>query len=138
MPEDLSPPTGKLRVKITSPLSPVIEVVADSISLPAVQGERLIIPDMAPLFCQLNQGYVVINRPDHSPLTYIISKGVAEIRRDICSVMAWGIRPDEINPVKIQRLLSDAESALPTMISLMARQEMQSRIDFYRLLLSYK
>ena len=136
MPEDLNPPAGQLRVKITSPLSPVVDVTADSVSLPAVQGERLIIPQMAPLFCQLNQGRLTINRTDHPPMTYIISKGVAEIRRDICSVMAWGIRPDEVNPVKIQRLLADAEGALPTLVSPMAKQEMQSRIDFYRLLLS--
>ena len=136
MPEELDPPEGQLRVKITSPLSPVVEVIADSVSLPAIQGERLIIPQMAPLFCQLNQGRVTINRSGHPSMTYIVSKGVAEIRRNICSIMAWGIRPDEINPVKIQRLLADAEGALPILVSPMSKQEMQSRIDFYHLLLS--
>lgn len=136
MPEDLSPPAGRLRLKMTCPLSPVTDIIADSILIPAVQGARLILPGMAPLFCQLNQGQIIIHRTGHPPMTYLISRGVAEVRRDICAVMAWGMRQDEVNPNKIQSLLTDAETALPTLISALARRELQTRIDFYRHLLA--
>jgi len=137
MAEDLDPPTGKIRLKITCPLSPVTELIANCVDIPALQGVRRIIPGQAPLFCRLNAGKVVIYSDNHSPITYVISRGVAEVRRDICAIMAWAIRPEEVHPVKVQALLEDASNALPHMSSKVARQELQNRIDFYRSLLPH-
>ena len=109
MAEDLSPTPGKLRVKITCPISPVLDIEADSVQIPALQGERVILPGRMPLFCILNQGKVVIYREGHPPLTYLISKGICEVRRDICAVMAWSMRLDEVNMDKIKSLLNEAE-----------------------------
>lgn len=137
MAEDLSPTEGKLRVKITCPISPVLDIEADSVQIPALQGERLIIPNRMPLFCILNQGKVVIHREGHPKMTYLISDGVCEVRRDICAIMAWGMRADEINPEKIKGLLDEAEKVLPSINSRYAEREIRNRIFYYQMLLAY-
>jgi F0F1-type ATP synthase epsilon subunit len=136
MAEDLSPTPGKLRVKITCPISSVIDVEADFVQIPALQGERVILPNRTPLFCVLNQGKVIIHREGHAPMVYLISKGVCEVRRDICAVMAWGMRPDEINPKKLQRLWDEASQVLPSIRSRYAEREIQNRISYYKMLLA--
>ena len=137
MAEDLSPTAGKLRVKITCPISPVTDMEADSVQIPAIQGEQVILPERMPLFCILNQGEVVINRDGHPPLTYLISKGICEVRRDICAIMAWGMRLEEINTDKINLLLNEAEKVLPSIKSRYAEREIQNRIAYYKMLLAY-
>ena len=136
MAEDLSPTEGKLRIKITCPISPVLDIEADSVQIPALQGERLIIPSRMPLFCILNQGKVVIHREGRPKMTYLISKGVCEVRRDFCAIMAWGMRIDEVNPEKIKGLLNEAETILPAINSRYGRREIQVRIDYYKMLLN--
>ena len=136
MAEDLSPTPGKLKVKITCPISRVVEMEADFVQIPALQGERIILPDRMPLFCVLNQGKVIIHREGHAPMVYLISKGVCEVRRDICAVMAWGMRVDEIHPDKIQNLLNEANQVLPTIRSRYAEREIQNRIAYYEMLLA--
>ena len=136
MAEDADPSPGKIRVKITCPLSPVVDIEVQSVLVPALQGPRLILLNRAPLFCQLSLGEVILYRDNHPPLTYLVSRGVCEVRRNICAIMAWGLRPDEIHPDKIQTLLHEAESALPTLISPTAQHELQTRIDFYHYLLT--
>lgn len=135
MAEDLDPPSGQIRLKITCPLSPVTELIVDSVDIPAIQGIRRIIPGQAPLLCRLNAGQIIIHRANHPDMIYIISCGVAEVRRDICSIMAWAIRPDEVRPGKVQTLLEDATAALPHISSKSAKRELQNRINFYRSLL---
>ena len=135
MAEDLSPTPGKLRVKITCPISLVVDMEADFVQIPALQGERIILPNRMPLFCVLNQGEVIIHREGHAPMVYLISKGVCEVRRDICAVMAWGMRQDEINPEKLQRLLDEAKQVLPSIRSRYAEREIKNRITYYEMLL---
>lgn len=137
MAEDLSPTEGKLRIKITCPISPVLDIEADSVQIPALQGERLIIPSRMPLFCILNQGKVVVHREGHPKMTYLISKGVCEVRRDICAIMAWGMRIDEINPERINELMYEAEKVLPSINSRYGEREIQNRVSYYKMLLDY-
>lgn len=138
MAEDLSPTEGKLRVKITCPISPVLDIEADSAQIPALEGERVILPNRMPLFCLLNQGKVIIHRDGHPQMTYLISKGVCEVRRDICAVMAWAMRADEINPERIKELMLEAEKVLPSINSRYAKREIQMRLDYYKMLLQYE
>ncbi len=137
MAEDLSPTAGKLRVKITCPISSVLDIEADSVQIPALEGERVILPNRMPLFCILNQGEIVIHRNGHPQMTYLISKGVCEVRRDICAVMAWGMRIDEINPERIKELMYEAEKVLPSINSRYGEREIQNRISYYKMLLAY-
>ena len=137
MAEDLSPSAGKLRVKITCPISPVLDMEADFVQIPALEGERVILPSRMPLFCMLNQGKVVIYREGHPKMTYLISKGVCEVRRDICAIMAWGMRVDEIRENRIKELMAEAEKVLPTINSRYGEREIQNRVLYYKMLLAY-
>lgn len=135
MPEDIGPAAGKIRLKITCPVSVIADMEVDSVQIPAMVGARLIISKQAPLICALNAGRLMACSDGKEPITYLISKGICEVRRDICAVMAWGIRSDQIDEKLYRRLLADAEGLLPLLVSGSARRELQNRVEFYQLVL---
>ena len=135
MPEDLSPSAGKIRVKITSPLSPVADLEADSVEIPTPGGRRLMMPKTAPLFCLVKAGEVIIHQENKSPVMYRVSSGVCEMRRGICAIMAWGAETDKFDRKKAEVLLAEAEQALPNFGIGEAGREIRDRISFYRLIL---
>ncbi|MBQ7412794.1 MAG: hypothetical protein IJV07_00765 [Alphaproteobacteria bacterium] len=135
MPEDIGPAAGKIRLKITCPVSVVADMEVSSVQIPALLGTRLVIPKQAPFICALNAGQLVAYSDGEEPISYLISKGICEVRRDICAVMAWGIRSDQIDENLYRRLLADAEGLLPLLVSGSARRELQNRVEFYQLVL---
>ena len=135
MPEDLGPSAGKIRVKITSPLSPIADLEADSVEIPTPQGSRLMLPKTAPTFCLIKAGKVIIRQALKNTAVYLVSAGVCEMRRGICAIMAWGVAAEKINPDRVKVLLKEAEQALPGFGSGKAGQEIQDRISFYHLIL---
>ena len=137
MPEDIGPAAGKIRLKITCPMSMVADIEVSSVQVPATLGTRLIIPGMAPLICALDAGPMIAYFSEQQAMTYLVSRGICEVRRDICSVMAWGVRTDQIDKTLYHRLLTDAEELLPLLVSGSARRELQNRIEFYHLVLDY-
>lgn len=132
MAEESNPETGKIRVKITCPLFPVVEMEVDSVEIPAWEGTRTIVPNQAPLFCMLHEGRVVIYQEEHLPIVYLISRGICEVRRDICSILAWGGRADRISREQIENQLTEAELMSKKVMSGTARREVFSRIDFFK------
>lgn len=132
MVEESDPSPGKVRLKITCPLYPIVEVEADAVELPAWDGTRTIIPGQAPLFCALHEGRMVIYQEDHPPVIYLISRGVCEVRRNICSVLAWGGRADHISGDQIKKQLTEAENMSKRVMSGTGRREVFSRIDFFK------
>ena len=136
MPEDQGPSPGYLRVKITSPIHMVADMEAESVCIPALQGSCLILPNRAPLFCLLNMGNVLVRQTDGTEVIYYVSRGVCEVRRDICAIMGWAVRADEINWDDVRERLQTAETYLAAMVAPAARQELSDRIAFYRLLLT--
>ena len=103
------PTQGKIKFKIISPLAPVVETEVDKVLLPLASGPSLILPRHAPLLAALKCGKVIttINGQD---TTYFISSGIAEIRRDICALCAWGIKESDINPAEIRTRLDTLKS----------------------------
>ena len=130
MAEDLAPSPGKIRVKITCPTTVIADVEGDSVEVAASLGKRLILPKMAPLFFLLKEGKVIVKRKDKSDLVYLISKGVCEVRRDICAVMAWGILERDVQKEQFETLLDDTEKAYQKLSSSVAKQEIKKRMDF--------
>ena len=135
MPEDLSPSAGKIRVKITSPLSPVVDLEADSVEIPTPGGRRLMMPKTAPLFCLVKAGKIIIHQENKSPVMYRVSSGVCEVRRGICAIMAWAEEKTSIRPDKIRAELARGEKVLATLPVGKASEAIQNRLDFYRFIL---
>ncbi len=129
-----SPENGKIRVKLITPLFESYVVEADSVLLPALDGDILLLPERAPIFLSLRPGRMIVYNKDKEPIKFLVSSGVCEFRRNLCPVMAWGGLEDKINPEKIKKQLDVALKALPTIPSL-AKSEALSRIDFFKMVL---
>ena len=136
MPEDLGPSVGKIRVKISSPLSPVADLEADSVEIPTPNGRRLMMPRTAPMFCLIKAGKVIIHQASTDPITYQVSDGICEMRRGICAIMAWGTQAEKFNREKIKILLAEAEQVMLNFGSGESGREIRERIAFYRLILN--
>ncbi|MDR2902552.1 MAG: hypothetical protein LBU87_05555 [Lactobacillales bacterium] len=130
-----APEEGKIRIKLISPLFPVTELEANSVLLPGAVADILILPDRAPLFISLRAGRMVAYLDGKEPVVFLISAGVAEVRRNICPVLAWGGRMDKIDPHFIAKHLEKAQEAMTHLRYSLEKSEMQSRIDFFKFVL---
>ncbi len=133
-PPEEAPKNGKIRVKLITPLFEATVIEADKVLLPALDGDILILPDRAPIFFSLRPGRMIVYNQGEEPVSFLISSGVCEVRRNLCPVMAWGGREDKINPIKIKEQLDAALKALPASDSI-AKTEALSRINFFNMVL---
>ena len=133
MPETLKI-EGKMNVHIISPTHTVLDNVADKILLPTENGHLMILKNRAPLFISTKAGLMWVYNAGQKPKAYYISNGVAEIRRDICSVLAWGVEADKIDKVQIHERRLDLENELTKFHSEAQREQAQQRIDFFKML----
>ena len=106
---EAGPQKGKIKFKIISPLAPVVETEVDQVLLPLTSGPALILPRHAPLFSAVKVGEIIITNAGQEE-TYFVSSGIAEIRRDICAVCAWGIKASDINPNEIRQRLESLQN----------------------------
>ena len=103
------PTKGKIKFKIISPLAPVVETEVDKVLLPLTAGPTLILPRHAPLLAALKCGKVITTTAGQDT-TYFISSGIAEVRRDICALCAWGIAEKDVKPAEIRQRLDTLKS----------------------------
>ena len=103
------PTKGKIKFKIISPLAPVVETEVDKVLLPLTSGPTLILPRHAPLLAALKTGKVITTTLGQDT-TYFISSGIAEVRRDICALCAWGIAQKDIKQDEIRTRLDTLKS----------------------------
>ena len=133
MPETLKI-DGKMNVHIISPTRTLLDGVADKILLPTVTGYMMILKNRAPLFISTNAGLMWVYNEGQKAEAYYISGGIAEIRRNICSVLAWGEKADRIDKVKIHQRRLDLEEDLKKIHSRVEKRLLQERIDFLKML----
>ncbi len=133
MPETLKV-DGKINVHIISPTKTVLDDVADKVLLPTPKGDILILPNRAPLFIQTCDGVMWVYNVGKRPQAYYISGGIAEIRRNICSVLAWGVRADEIDKADIHERRLALQEELKKIHSPTQLKLAQERIDFLKTL----
>ena len=133
MPETLKV-DGKMNVHIISPTKSVLDDVADKILLPTVNGNMMILKDRAPLFVGITSGLMWVYNEGKKPIPYYISGGVAEIRRNICSVLGWGVKADEINKEKLHAWRLNLETELPKIHSASLKKQAQERLEFLKML----
>ena len=136
MAEDKGPSAGKIRVKITCPLFPVADVEADRVLIPAGQGDFLVMPRKAPAFYLINAGKVIIQSAGMPDKIYWVSRGVCEVRRDICAIMAWAEEKTSVRPDVLRAELERGEAALGSVPAGRASEALQNRLDFYRFILA--
>lgn len=129
---EAAPPKGKIRVKLICPLFEVATMEADSVLLPATEGDILILPERAPIFFTLTAGRMIVYNKGQKPVSFLISSGICEVRRNLCPVLAWGGYEDKIEPEKIAQQLKKAEEALGGYTSDLGKAEVASRIDFFK------
>lgn len=127
-----APPKGKIRVKLICPLFEVANIEADSVLLPASEGDILILPDRAPIFLTLTAGRMIVYNKGEKPVSFLVSSGICEIRRNLCPVLAWGGYEDKIDAEKIAQQLKKAEEALSGYNTDLGKAEAASRIDFFK------
>ena len=71
-----SPANGKIRVKLITPLFESHIVEADSVLLPALDGDILILPDRAPIFFSLRPGRMIVYNNGEEPIKFLISSSL--------------------------------------------------------------
>ena len=130
-----APENGKIRVRLICPLYKVAEMEADSVLLPAEEGDILLLPERAPIFFNLKPGRMIVYNKGEKPISFLVSSGICEFRRNLCPVLAWGGYEDKIDASKIAKQLKNAESVLAGYRSEIGKHEVISRIDFFKTIL---
>ena len=133
MPETLKI-DGKMNIHIISPTHTVLDGVADKLLLPTINGNLMVLKSRAPLFVSTCPGLMWVYNEGQKPEAYYISGGIAEIRRDICSVLAWSIKADKIDKIKIHERRLGLEEDLKKVHSKVQQRQVQERIDFFKML----
>ena len=133
MPEHLKI-DGKLNIHIFCQTHTVFDGVADKVLLPAVGGNMMILRDRAPLFTSLDAGVLWVYNKGFNPVAFYIHEGVAEIRRNICSVLAWGIEAGLAN----EKWIAEQKQQLTEKIAKahldIQKDELQKQMDFLHML----
>ena len=128
-----SPDIHHVRVKIISPEKTVLVVEVDKVLLPCSNGDMMILPRHAPCFCSIKAGKLVLyDKGQIIPM--IVSDGVAEIRRNICAVLAWGILCENIKRPEVEAELAATEKLLKTVHTSNKQEEVLKRVQFLNLL----
>lgn len=131
-----APENGKIKVRLICPLFEIMTVEADKVLLPGAAGDILILPERAPIFVHLKAGRMIIYNEGQAPISYFVSAGICEVRRNLCPVLAWGIREDKVKPEKIAAQLAESEAVLGALNSEMAKHEVVARIELFKTILT--
>lgn len=129
MPETLKI-EGKMNFHLISPRKVILDAVADKVLLPTPNGPRMILKNAAPIFLKIAVGSLWIKEDGKKPLCYIVSEGCAEIRRNICSVLAWAVPFDEIDRTYFKEMFSQTEKEEQKMTSDYGKKQIQSYKEF--------
>ena len=130
-----APENGKIRVKLICPLYTVAVLEADSVLIPALDGDIVILPDRAPLFFSLRAGRMIVYNKGEKPVSFLVSGGICEVRRNLCPVLAWGGYEERIDVEEIAQRLKKAQKVLAGYHSDFGKTEAASLIQFFKTVL---
>lgn len=128
-----APDIQHVRIKIISPQKTVLIAEVDKVLLPCFNGNMMILPRHAPCFCAIKAGKLLIYDKDKI-IPVIVSDGVAEIRRNICAVLSWGMLCDDIKRPEVEAQLAATEKLLKTIHTSEKQKEVLARVRFLNLL----
>ncbi len=125
---------GKMNFNLIGITHPIVETVADKILIPTNMGGVMILKNRAPLFLSVTCGALWIYNEGQDPVCYLVSSGIAEIRRNICSVLAFGQKLDKIKQEIVLKDLEKVQKLLSTTHCELGRQELLRHIQYLNLL----
>ncbi len=128
---EAGPTKGKIKFKIVSPLALIEEREVNSVLLPLEAGDMLILPRHAPLLASLKDGEVIVTNAGQKEI-YFISSGVAEVRRDICTLCAWGMAKKNMNSSDIKAKTERLEKYLSSAHSVLEKQILKDLLSFLK------
>jgi F-type H+-transporting ATPase subunit epsilon len=120
---------AKLHIDIITPERVVISQEADSVTLPASEGEITVLPEHIPLFTQIHAGVVLI-REGKTENTLAIQGGFLEVANDRIKVLTnFAVRDSEVEMAKVEAAKKRAEQIIAEKKSsedlIMAQAELQ-------------
>jgi F-type H+-transporting ATPase subunit epsilon len=102
-----------IKVTVVTPERAVLETNADSVVLPAADGEVGVLPRHAPLVVRLGAGELRIVKKGVKT-AYYVEGGFAQVRGDDVSVLATLVRPvDELKADELQSQLAEIVARTP-------------------------
>ena len=128
---EAGPTKGKIKFKIVSPLALIEEREMDSVLLPLEAGDMLILPRHAPLLASVKDGEIIVTNAGQKEI-YFISSGVAEVRRDICTLCAWGMAEKNLNLTDIKKKIERLEKYLSSAHSVLEKQILKDLLSFLK------
>ena len=128
---------SKIKVSFASALNEIPPQEADSVLLPAQQGDILILPNRAPLFILLKCGKVVLKNNKESKIVYI-SSGISEIRHNTCPVCAWFVEESQASVSQAQQQISLLQEELTKAHSALQKTQINQRLELWELILKEK
>src|SRR5438552_5709700 len=97
-----------IAVDIMTPERLVMQTQADSVVVPAAEGELGILPNHAPLLAELQPGQIRLRRGDQTEL-FVVSGGYVQVRDNHISVFAESA--EMAHEIDIERARQAAEKA---------------------------
>lgn len=131
-----SPDGDLIKVKIISPDAPVAEILASKVLLPSVNGDIMILPNRAPIIMTLRPGRMVVYDENGKGTTFFVSRGISEVRRNLCPVLAWAGKELDAKVENIQKVLDKAETAMAKSKTAAERSDFQEHINFLKFTLN--
>ncbi len=77
-----------LQVNLLIPTQTVANLTAEYVQLPSTVGSMGVLPDHAPLRCELAPGVVVCRLTDETERVFSVSSGLAIIRKNVVTILA--------------------------------------------------
>lgn len=124
----------KMNFNLIGTTHPIVETVADKVIVPTNQGGVMILKNRAPLFLAIKAGTLWLYNKGQAPACYFVSNGLAEVRRDICTVLAFGVKRENVNPTLVAQDLAKVTKSLLAAKSDSARAQIQAHIDYLNVL----
>ncbi len=104
---------GRLRVSLVTPERTLFSDVADQVNISAERGDMGILADHVPIIEQLKPGIVEVMREGKEKSRFFVAGGFAVMQPgsvlELSAIEAWPV--DALNPMAIQRALSEAASS---------------------------
>ena len=93
----------------------------------------MILPRHAPCFCAVKAGRLILFDGEQKKVI-IVSRGVAEIRRNICAIMAWGALPEKVERPELEEQIKKATKVLSSLHTTEKQEAVLERVHFLNLL----
>jgi F-type H+-transporting ATPase subunit epsilon len=102
----------KLHFEITTPERVVLSTEADSVTIPAIEGEVTILPEHIPLFTRIKPGEIKFKNSNKEEFL-AVTEGFLEVLNDRVTILtSFAVRDEEVEVSKVEEAKKRAEKLL--------------------------